>query len=63
MNPIGKKIKLLLRMRNSTLKELAHKVGVSHGTMSKWINHGMTDEALDRVCEALGVSKEEVRAE
>ena len=62
MNPIGKKIKLIIKMQNSTLGSLAQKVGVSHGTMSYWINHGMTDEALDRVCEALGVSKEEVRA-
>jgi len=60
MNPIGKKIKLIVRMKNSTLGALARLVGVSHGTMSHWINHGMTDEALDRVCEALGVSREEV---
>ena len=60
MNPIGKKIKLIVRMRNSTLGALARLVGVSHGTMSHWINPGMTDAALDRVCEALGVSTEEV---
>lgn len=61
MNPIGRKIKLIVKMRNSTLGALARLVGVSHGTMSHWINHGMSDEALDRVCAALGVDREEVR--
>lgn len=57
---LTKKIKLLLRMKNKSLQVLAKDVGVSRATMSRWVNHGMTEEQLDRVCKALGVSKEEV---
>ena len=58
---LTKKIKLLVRMKNKSLQVLAKDVGVSHATISRWINHGMTDEQLDRVCKALGVDREEVR--
>ena len=58
---LTKKIKLLLRMKNKSLQVLAKDVGVSRATMSRWVNHGMTEEQLDMVCKALGVSKEEVR--
>lgn len=60
---LTKKIKFLLRVRNKTVKTLAKEVGVCNATMSRWINHGMTWEQLDRVCAALGVDREEVRAE
>ena len=57
---LTKKIKLLLRMKNKSLQVLAKDVGVSRATMSRWVNHGMTEEQLDRVCRALGVDREEV---
>ena len=57
---LTKKIKLLVRMKNKSLQVLAKDVGVSRATISRWVNHGMTDEQLDRVCKALGVDREEV---
>ena len=55
---VGKNIKLLCRMKNMTLDQLAEEIGVSHDTISRWCSgrRQITVYGLYRVSKVLGVS-------
>lgn len=55
---VGKNIKLLCKMKNMTLDQLAEEIGVSRDTMSRWCNghRQITVYGLYRVSKVLGVS-------
>ena len=57
---VGKNIKLLCKMKNMTLDQLAEEIGVSRDTMSRWRNghRQITSYGLYRVSRALRVPME-----
>lgn len=57
---VGKNIKLLCKMKNMTLDQLAEEIGVSRDTMSRWCNghRQITSYGLYRVSRALRVPME-----
>ena len=57
---VGKNIKLLCRMKNMTLDQLAEEIGVSHDTISRWCNgrRQITSHGLYRVSRVLAVTME-----
>lgn len=57
---VGKNIKLLCRMKNKTLDQLAEEIGVSLDTMSRWCSgrRQITSYGLYKVGRALSVPME-----
>lgn len=58
----GDNIKRLCKRKNITLNALASDIGVSHCTMSNWVNghRQVTSYGLMRISKALGVTMEEL---
>ncbi|WP_301704091.1 helix-turn-helix domain-containing protein [uncultured Parabacteroides sp.] len=54
------RIKEVCKEKGTTLTELAEKMGIAQGNLSKMLNGNPTLETLDKVAEVLGVSTGEL---
>lgn len=54
------RIKEVCKEKGTTLTELANRMGIAQGNLSKMLNGNPTLETLDKVAEVLGVSTGEL---